>query len=384
MWYVCCIHTIKFIKVRKIFLIIIIGFFSNLYSQPIKVSDIISENKITSFSEQKLILIDFWATWCGPCVYATKQLEILQLHNKNKVFVISISDEHETKISDYLKRKPIDLMVTSDYENHTFEKYNVQLRPYSVLLDLRGNLLWKGSPSDLSQTKLDNFYNAQSNTKSLNNLGKILKVKHEEVVSSKVLVGDKKLLIYKLKSDENELNKNDDEVFYSGTLSNLFFALKSSYPFELKFGDDLDKKLKIISTKNMWDYESDVILEEVFKFFKLKSEVKEENFEGVELIVSKRKMLWDSKQFNWEGSPSNYIIGTDRIQADNMSIKSLCSLLSRETQINYVYRGKDNSLHDWDFHYKFEELMKGEFESSFGIKFKPTKLLIPITYISKK
>ena len=143
---------------KKIFLIITIGLFGISYSQTIKVSDIVSENKITSFSDQKLILIDFWATWCAPCVYATKQLEILQRHNIDKVFVISISDEHESKIKAYLERKPIDLMVTSDYENNTFEKYNIQIRPYAALLDLKGNLLWKGSPSDLSQRKLDNFY----------------------------------------------------------------------------------------------------------------------------------------------------------------------------------------------------------------------------------
>ena len=370
---------------RKIFLIITITFFSNLYSQSIKVSDIISENKITSFSDQKLILLDFWATWCGPCVYATKQVEILQHHNKNKVFVISISDEPESTIRPYLKRKPIDLMVTSDYQNYTFEKYDIQLRPYAVLLDLKGNLLWKGSPSDLTQRKLDDFYNAQSHVKSLNKFEKILEVKKQEVVSKKVLEGNKKLLIYKLKPNEDEeLIKNEDEVFYSGSLSDLFYALKSSYPFELKFDKNSDIKFKIISTIHMWDYESDEILGEVFKFFKLKSEVRYERFEGVELIVDKSKMLWDSKQLNWEGSPSNYILGTDRIQADNMSIKSLCALLSREKQINYVYTGKDHSLHDWDFHYKFDDLMKDEFESSFGIKFKPTKLSIPVTYISKK
>ena len=95
-------------------------------------------------------------------------------------------------------------------------------------------------------------------------------------------------------------------------------------------------------------------------------------------------MLWDSNQLNWEGSPSNYIVGTDRIQADNMSIKAICSLLSREKQTNYVYKGKDKSLYDWDFHYKFDDLMISEFESSFGIKFKPIKFSMPITYISEK
>ena len=369
---------------KKIFIIIILGFFSNMYSQPIKVSNIISESKITSFSEQKLILIDFWATWCAPCVYATKQLEILQRYNKDKVFVISISDEHETKIESYLERKPIDLMVMSDYENYTFKKYNIQIRPYAVLLDLKGNLLWKGSPSDFSQRKLDDFLNTQQIIKILNIFKKILEVKKEKTVSTKNLAGNEKILIYEIQSGEDQLITNENEVIYTGTLSDLFFTLKSSYPFELKFDTGLDKKLKIICVKQIWDNESDTVLNEVFDFFKLKNEVRDEKIEGFELIIDNNKMLWDSNQLNWEGSPSNYIVGTDRIQADNMSIKALCSLLSREKQTNYVYKGKDKSLYDWDFHYKFDDLMNSEFESSFGIKFKPIKFLMPITYISEK
>ncbi|MGB5417436.1 TlpA family protein disulfide reductase [Algibacter sp.] len=368
---------------KHLLLVILLGLFSFSYSQPLKVSDIVSENKITSFSEQKLILVDFWATWCAPCIYATQQLEILQHHNKDKIFMISISDEPVAKLKSYIEKRPIELMVTSDYENFTFDKYNVQLRPYAVLLDLKGNMLWKGSPSDLSQSKLDQFYYSQKNVKSLKKLDKILSVKEEVPVSTKLLVGNKDFMISELNTEVNELIKNEDEVFYSGSLSNLVFTLKSTGPFEIKFDEGLDKNIKLVCTKDMWDNEKDIILDEVFDFFKLKREVRKENIEGVELIVKNKRMLWDSNQLNWEGSPTNYMVGIDRIQADNINIKAICSLLSREKNINYLYLGNDNRLYDWDFHFEFENLMKEELESSFGIYFKPIYLSTSITYISK-
>ncbi|OCB78405.1 hypothetical protein LPBF_02440 [Flavobacterium crassostreae] len=354
-----------------------------MYSQPIKVAKIVSENKITSFLDQKLILIDFWATWCAPCVYATQQLEILQKHNKEKLFVVSISDESENKIATYLKKRPIDLMVTSDYQGFTVDKYAVQSRPYAVLLDLNGTVLWSGNPSDLSQDALDYYYTIPKKSKHPVKLEQLVEVKSPEIISNKVLSKGENLKIESLQSEVQELIQNEDEVYYSGSLKNLFFVLKSSYPFELKFEKGTDKNIKISSTKAMWDFEKDKIIVAVLQFLDLKSHVHTQKITAVALQVKNKKMLWDSNQLNWEGSPVNYIIGTDRIQADNMSITSLCSLLSREKQVNYVYTGSDTTLYDWDFQYQFQDLMQEEFESSFGIVFKPITLDVAVTTVSK-
>ncbi len=354
-----------------------------ILAQPMKVSNVISENKITSFSEQKLILIDFWATWCAPCIYATQQLEISQEINKDKVFMISISDEHESKIKTYLDKRPIDLMVTSDYENYTFSKYEVNTRPFAVLLDIKGNLLWKGNPSELSQQKLDQFYLAQSHVNSLKKIEKIMEVKNEEIASKNILIDNQKLLIYELKDDQSELINSDEEVYFTGTLDNLFFNLKKMNPYEIQFEQDTNKRIKLIATKAMWEFEKDKIIEEVLLFFDLKSETNESELTGIELEVKHSNMLWDSSQFDWEGSPVNYIVGTDRIQADNMSIKEICSLLGKNKGANYIYIGDNDTKYDWDFQYLYDELMVEEFESSFGIKFNPTKILTSVITISK-
>jgi len=54
-------------------------------------------NKTTSFNKikgEKLTIIDFWATWCGPCVRAIPELqELYEKHRENGLEVVGVSLE---------------------------------------------------------------------------------------------------------------------------------------------------------------------------------------------------------------------------------------------------------------------------------------------------
>jgi thiol-disulfide isomerase/thioredoxin len=69
----------------------------------------------------KVVVLEFWATWCGPCVAAISHLNELADHFKDRpVQFIAITDEDENIISPFLKKKPIHAWVGLDTDKSMF------------------------------------------------------------------------------------------------------------------------------------------------------------------------------------------------------------------------------------------------------------------------
>src|SRR5437899_5174313 len=63
----------------------------------------------------KVVVLEFWATWCGPCVAAISHLNELADQFKGwPVQFIAVADEDEQVVTRFLKRKPIHAWVGLD------------------------------------------------------------------------------------------------------------------------------------------------------------------------------------------------------------------------------------------------------------------------------
>ncbi len=87
-----------------------------------------------------VVMLDFWATWCGPCVEELPLLAEVAHEYKDKqvVFFAVNQGEEPQEIREFLKEKALDVTVALDPEGDTGDRYGVDGIPTLVLIDKAG------------------------------------------------------------------------------------------------------------------------------------------------------------------------------------------------------------------------------------------------------
>lgn len=143
----------KFIKLILFFGGLLLS--SSSFSQ-VKISELLQESDYhTETSKQKLFMIEFWATWCGPCITVSDYLDVLQEQYKNDLYILSLSEETPETVKKFLNKRPTRFATAIDYDGETFKKYGVKDLPFAVLLNANANIVWQGNPANLSNYDLD-------------------------------------------------------------------------------------------------------------------------------------------------------------------------------------------------------------------------------------
>ena len=111
--------------------------------------------------KDKLVLVDFWATWCAPCVAELPNIiKAYNKHHSNGFEVIGISlDEDEQKLKSFLKAKEIPWVQYFDgkgWQNKLAAKYGIDSVPATFLLDRQGKIIGQDLRGEALEEALTN------------------------------------------------------------------------------------------------------------------------------------------------------------------------------------------------------------------------------------
>ena len=99
----------------------------DLAGQPVQLSDF----------KGKVVLVNFWATWCAPCIEEMPSMQ--RLRDKLGVAgfeVLAVNyQEGAARINDFLKKRPLNLNILRDHDGSVRTGWGVRVFPTSFVVD---------------------------------------------------------------------------------------------------------------------------------------------------------------------------------------------------------------------------------------------------------
>ncbi len=92
----------------------------------------------------KIVLLNFWASWCGPCKEEMPSVEALYQHYKERDFVfltISIDYEGSERVRKFIEKHRYQFPVLLDPNGKTLDLFEINKIPATLIIDKKGMMI---------------------------------------------------------------------------------------------------------------------------------------------------------------------------------------------------------------------------------------------------
>ena len=107
----------------------------------------------------KVVLVNFWASWCGPCIHELPELTRLKQDMAGRpIEIVAINvGESKNRVTHFIKTIRFELPVLLDTSSQVFKRWGVNILPTSFLIDAGGRVRYRalGNPGWDQQPTFD-------------------------------------------------------------------------------------------------------------------------------------------------------------------------------------------------------------------------------------
>ncbi|MEE1885769.1 redoxin domain-containing protein [Pedobacter flavus] len=121
----------------------------NIMNAPVQSIDLVNNR------DKKLYVLNFWGTWCSPCIPEMDELAKLQKKNTDKVQIIGISDDSPQKLKTYLKNKPTTVWLATDTNYLFYNLFNLSSVSHSAILNAERKIVALVKTHSVTQSLID-------------------------------------------------------------------------------------------------------------------------------------------------------------------------------------------------------------------------------------
>lgn len=105
----------------------------------------------------KVVILEFWETWCSPCIKALEHLDKIQSTFPESVQVISITSASEQRIKTFLEKVELDIPIVIDSEKKLWKSFPHRVIPHTILIDEQGIVRAITQPSSITKAVIQDI-----------------------------------------------------------------------------------------------------------------------------------------------------------------------------------------------------------------------------------
>ncbi len=336
--------------------------------------------------QKPLIVLDFWATWCGPCINAMDQTERVLSQFDEDVLLVYNSDEPSLTVQKFMEKKEKNFFSLVDGKQRNSESFKVSSLPSTFILNPEGEVIWKGFPTDITPSLLQKFLKKYKGNKVITN--------RFVTDAPKELVYDENFSEYKAKGIEIEFTKSNTysyfledlqpDFYFNGDLNSLIAFL---YDIPEKNIQNLSSNTDFYTLQCKYD-KPENFKKALAKFIKKELEIDiDEEAKMMETFVlrpSENLNFYDTSVYDFAESKSKYLASDMDVEIDNESVAGMVSILNKFSEYHFDAEGFDKVPHDWNVHFKYNELTLEQLEHDLNINIEKEDRLVQFLVVKDR